>query len=64
MYRHLEYKNEDSIKFVNVWNAENIALNVNNTMINNSAEYMKDEIKKLFIDKNRNIKEGEGVAHE
>jgi hypothetical protein len=51
MYKHLEYKTEDRVKFVNVWNTESLALHANDKMMRNSAEYMKDEIKKLLVEK-------------
>lgn len=64
MYRHLKYDNDAKDKFINIWQAETMAEAVNGKLIKNAAEYVKEEIKKLFEEKNVKIKEEDAGAEE
>ena len=62
MYKHLKYENDERKKLISVWKAEKIAETINGKMIKNSADYMKEEIKKLFEEKkNKNKIEDAGA---
>lgn len=48
MYKHLKYEDDKKERFVNIWKDEKLAKDINEKMIINASEYMKDELVALF----------------